>query len=247
MSLPDKAKEPSAKQAKKHLSMKTLWREERYSILLASVFIYNLLSVILPDKTWAHFLLDAIFFILVLSVIFEVARVRSLFSFLGVLGLLAILGHGLSRLWGGTLLSRTILPVSSIMFFAAAIIHVSKKVLGAKIVTHDTIRGAIIIYLLIGALFTSVYVLVEVVSPGSFLMTNSAGIPTASSREGISKFFGYFSMVTLTTLGYGDIIPIKELSRTTAWIEAFTGQIYLAVIIARLVGAYIAQSMKETS
>ena len=60
----------------------------------------------------------------------------------------------------------------------------------------------------------------------------------------ISRLFGYFSFVTMTTLGYGDIIPIKELSRTMAWVEAFTGQVYLAVVIARLVGVYIAQSTK---
>jgi hypothetical protein len=54
-------------------------------------------------------------------------------------------------------------------------------------------------------------------------------------------------MVTLTTLGYGDIVPIRELSRTMAWIEAFIGQIYLAVTIARLVGIYIAQESKRSS
>jgi len=67
-----------------------------------------------------------------------------------------------------------------------------------------------------------------------------------SSVKEASRIFGYFSFVTLTTLGYGDIIPIKELSRTLTWIEAFMGQIYLTVTIARLVGMYIAQSMKKS-
>ncbi len=222
--------------------LKRMWREERYTILLSSVFVYVILSVVLPQKAWSHILIDVIFFILVLSVVFETARFRSLYTWLGFLGFLAILGHIVSYLWAGTSLSRSILAVSSILFMTAAIHRVSRRVLGSKVVTGDTIRGAIIIYLFIGTLFSSIYILIEIVFPGSFLITNAAGKPLTVSLENISRLFGYFSFVTLTTLGYGDIVPIKDLSRTMAWIEAFIGQIYLAVIIARLVGMYIVQS-----
>ncbi len=228
-------------------SLQRLWREERYTVLLASIFIYVILTLLLPQKWWGHVLLDAIFLVLVFSVVFETARIKSLFSFLGFLGILAIVGHTISILWRGSPVARSILAISSMLFIAAAIHKISKKVLGSKVVTGDTIRGAIIIYLFIGSLFSSIYILIEIVSPGSFLITNSAGHPVTSSISDISRLFGYFSFVTLTTLGYGDIIPIKELSRTMAWIEAFTGQIYLAVIIARLVGIYIAQSVYSSN
>ncbi len=231
--------------SKPTLSFQRLWREERYSVLLASVFIYVILSITLPEKWWRHIILDGTFFILVLSVVFETTRFTSLFSFLGFLGLLAIVGHLISMMWRGSPIARSMLSISSILFMVAAIHRVSKRVLGSKVVTGDTIRGAIIIYLFIGSLFSSIYILIEVVSPGSFLITNSAGHPSISSSSEISRLFGYFSFVTLTTLGYGDIIPIKDFSRTMAWIEAFIGQIYLAVIIARLVGIYIAQESKK--
>jgi voltage-gated potassium channel Kch len=231
----------------KSSALNRMWREERYTILLASVFVYIILSVILPQRAWSQILIDVIFFILVLSVVFETARFRSIYSLLGFLGLLATLGHIISYLWAGTPLSRSILAVSSILFMTAAIHRVSRRVLGSKVVTGDTIRGAIIIYLFIGTLFSSIYILIEIIFPGSFLITNTAGKPITISLEDISRLFGYFSFVTLTTLGYGDIIPIKDLSRTMAWIEAFTGQIYLAVIIARLVGMYIVQSNKSGS
>ena len=227
--------------------MNRLWREERYTVLLVSIFAYILLSVILPEKTWARVLVDVIFLILVLSVVFETAQFRSLYSFLGFLGLLAVLGHIIAYIWTGTQLSRSILAVSSIIFLAAAIHRVSMRVLGSKIVTGNTIRGAIIIYLMIGALFSSIYILIEIISPGSFLITNIAGMPVEVTLREISRIFGYFSFVTLTTLGYGDIVPIRDLSRTITWLEAFIGQVYLAVIIARLVGMYIAQSNKSSS
>jgi len=204
--------------------LRSLWRAERYTTLLVSVFVYIILSVMLPEKRWGHIILDAIFFILVFSV-----------------------GHIISLLWESSAISKSILASSSILFIAAAIHKISKRVFNSKIVTGDTIRGAIIIYLFIGSLFSSIYILIEIISPGSFLITNSAGKPGVVSLEEISRLFGYFSFITLTTLGYGDIVPVKDLSRIMAWIEAFTGQIYLAVIIAHLVGMYIAQSMKKSS
>ncbi len=232
---------------KKRASLVKLWREERYAVLLASLFIYIILSVLLPRDTWGAATLDIIFLILVLSVVFEVARLRSLFSILGLFGLVAVLGHGFYYFCPEKTLGWVILSVSSILFVMAAIVRVSRDVLNSRVVKGDTIRGAIIIYLFIGVLFTSVFVLIETLMPGSFLVTNSAGKPLAYSTHHISRLFGYFSMVTLTTLGYGDIVPVKELSRTLAWIEAFTGQVYLAVIIARLVGIYITQSGKKSS
>ena len=241
----DKGRANTTFLSKSNHSFQRLWREERYTVLLASVFIYVILSIILPEKWWGHIILDGIFFILVLSVVFETTRFTSLFSFLGFLGVLAIAGHLISMMWRGSPIARSTLSISSILFMIAAIHRVSRRVLGSKVVTGDTIRGAIIIYLFIGSLFSSIYILIEVVSPGSFLITNSAGHPSISSPGEISRLFGYFSFVTLTTLGYGDIIPIKDFSRTMAWIEAFIGQIYLAVIIARLVGVYIAQESKK--
>ena len=231
---------------KKRAPLVKLWREERYAVLLASLFIYIILSSLLPRGTWGAAILDIIFLILVLSVVFEVARLRSLFSILGLFGLTAVLGHGFYYFCPGKALGWIILSISSILFIAAAIVRVSRDVLNSRTVKGDTIRGAIIIYLFIGALFTSVFVLTETLIPGSFHVTNNAGQPSAYSMHHISRLFGYFSMVTLTTLGYGDIVPVKELSRTLAWIEAFIGQVYLAVIIARLVGIYITQSGKKS-
>ncbi len=217
--------------------LKRMWREERYTVLLVSVFCYIILSALLTHKTWETVFLDLVFFIFVFSVVFEVARVRALLSVLGLLGLLAILGHIISFFWQGALASKIILSSTSILFIAAAIYRISKRVLiSPKIVTRNTIWGAIIIYLLIGVLFSNVYILIEILTPGSFLISSSAEKFVVSSAKNVSRVFGYFSFVTLTTLGYGDILPVKDLSRTMAWLEAFIGQIYLAVIIARLVG-----------
>ena len=91
-------------------------------------------------------------------------------------------------------------------------------------------------FLLLGLCWAFIYALIEVLNPGSFSV---ASITTAGS----SSAYTYFSFVTLTTLGYGDISPVAQVARSFAILEAITGQMYLAVLVARLVGTQIAHDM----
>lgn len=98
-------------------------------------------------------------------------------------------------------------------------------------VTAHRIRGAIAGYLLIAAVFAHVYAFIEALAPGSFQM------PGWWSREAHdwTEAFNYFSVVTLTTLGYGDITAAHPLARSLVLVEALIGQLYPAILIARLV------------
>jgi uncharacterized membrane protein len=82
--------------------------------------------------------------------------------------------------------------------------------------------------------------LVDVVSPGSF-----AGLSPQDGRGWDSAWL-YFSFVTMTTLGYGDISPVTATARALAYSQAVFGQFYIAVLVAGLVGAYIARRQSET-
>jgi len=83
-----------------------------------------------------------------------------------------------------------------------------------------------------------VYSVLESIHPGSFA-TGEGQI------EGGRRLYIYYSFVTITTLGYGDITPTTDLASTFSFLEAVIGQLYLAVLIARLVGVHIAQSMNR--
>ncbi len=100
----------------------------------------------------------------------------------------------------------------------------------------NRIVGTICIYLLIGIIWSIAYSVVDIIDPGSFRGLNATAIDEKHSE------LIYFSFVTLTTLGYGDIAPIKPIARTLAYFEAIAGQFYLAVMVAGLVGAHIARS-----
>jgi Ion channel len=106
-------------------------------------------------------------------------------------------------------------------------------------VTADKIYGALCVYLLIGLTWGFMFLTLEEVQPGSFLF----GQARFSGIEKDPATLVYFSFVTLSTVGYGDITPFSPPARSFAFMEAIIGQIYLAVLVARLVGLHIAYSM----
>ena len=89
-------------------------------------------------------------------------------------------------------------------------------------------------YLMLGLIWPMAYWLVDQLTPGAFAFNATTG--TKESMEGFNAF--YFSFVTLSTVGYGDITPVSKVARMLAAMEAMTGLLYVAVLIARLVGLY---------
>jgi hypothetical protein len=103
-------------------------------------------------------------------------------------------------------------------------------------VTRDTIMGAICVYLLMGWAWSFMYRTVMLLDPGALTF------PEASAERGTDLL--YFSFVTLTTLGYGDVLPVSVAARSLAWLEAVAGQLFVAVTIAHLVGMRISAAAR---
>ena len=131
--------------------------------------------------------------------------------------------------------------LSGAVFVGVITVLVLREVLRDERVTGDKITGSICGYLLMGTCWSIAYALIELASPGSFVLTETSASGGEALRSMASELT-YFSYVTLTTLGYGDVAPISPLARTLAWMEAGAGQIYLTVLVARLVGLHIAHS-----
>jgi len=99
-------------------------------------------------------------------------------------------------------------------------------------VTDDRIFVSVSLYLLLGMLWFSLYNLLEAVHPGSFALQSA---PLSSLPRGTLI---YLSLATLTTLGYGDIVPVTPIARMVAALEAVAGVLYIAITVARLVAGY---------
>jgi hypothetical protein len=102
--------------------------------------------------------------------------------------------------------------------------------LGTRTIEAEHVYAALSAYLLAGLLFGVLYWSISIAWPGSFAEAGDDAIFTLSSAM-------YFSFVTLATLGYGDVLPKSEVARGLAIFEAVGGQLYIAVLIARLVSA----------
>lgn len=127
------------------------------------------------------------------------------------------------------------------LFFAHTAFVVLKDVARQTRVDAEKIRGAVCVYFLIGATWAFAFSTLLDLDPGAILF----GGGVARGR-GIGDVL-YFSFVTLTTVGYGDVVAVSPVARSMAWQEAMTGQLYLAVLVARLVGLHIAHTMERKS
>ena len=212
------------------------WLASAYSPYRYGVLFYTLLFTLgaAPLLSALHFTTDLLQILLAFSL---------LAALLGVPGqrwrillmLLAAVAVGLraapSWLVAPGLSTGALVVGSGIALLAAA--SAIRFVLRTGAVDAEHVYAALSIYLLAGLFFGVVHWTIESAWPGSFGQGGDAGAGFSLSTA------IYFSFVTLATLGYGDVVPKSEMARGVAVLEAVGGQLYVAVMIARLVGAHL--------
>ena len=131
--------------------------------------------------------------------------------------------------WDAKLLYLFLLPCATVFFFYCAWLIV-KSIFDEKEVTADMLCGAVISYLLLGIGWTGLYALIMLIDPAAF------SISFIDGDHGTVSALLYYSFVTLTTLGYGDILPVSEIARTAAFLESVAGVMFASIFVAALVG-----------
>ena len=124
------------------------------------------------------------------------------------------------------------ISIGVLVFFSFVLVAMAKVVFQTEFVTADKIFAAACVYLLAGICFGLVFVVVEQTTPGSFTL----------SELDATNLYGslvHFSFTTLTTVGYGNISPISSSARSLADMEAVFAQLFLAIVVARLVSLQI--------
>src|SRR6266536_1961615 len=132
------------------------------------------------------------------------------------------------------LVPPAIFLVAGLALIAFVVVNLLRFVLCAPSVNLEVLCASISAYLMLGLIWTIAYWLVAQVTPTAFAFNTNTG--TKESMEGFNAF--YFSFITLSTVGYGDITPVSKVARTLAAMEAITGLFYVAVLISRLVALY---------
>jgi voltage-gated potassium channel len=210
----------------------------RFLPLLLSLIVLFLLYPLLVELGRVRLFRFAIVGVLILAV-YALSERRRLPIIALVLVLPSIAFQLLVYLLPGRAEALTAGVLSALFFLGFTTVVILRSVLETGPVTGDRIAGAVVVYLLMGLVWMLIYALVAVVDPGAFQLPGGLA---GQLGEGGEYTFLFFSFVTLTTLGYGDITPLTPAGQTAAWFEAATGQLYLAILIARLVGLHLAHS-----
>jgi hypothetical protein len=127
-----------------------------------------------------------------------------------------------------------------VLFFFWSAVLIIASLLRRQALSLDSIFGAICGYLLLGMAWGVLYSMLDTAWPGSFEV-GSRLVEQVQADDSRIPLFTYYSFITLTTVGYGDVTPVSTPARTCAWLEALTGQFYLAVLVAGLVGALLSR------
>jgi Ion channel len=226
----------------------------RFVILFVSlVFVFMLVPVwlfIFPDTNQSvlSLMIEIPLLITLVSATYAVSNNRKLFYIGAVLGCSSLITNVVTMIQAGDAIYAVSLVVNMI-FFAFIITQGLRHLFQVQIVTVDTIAASLCVYILMALLWASFYTLQELHHPGSFKLPDSYRNGSEEFTDAASSIATYYSLVTITTLGYGDITPVSQVARSSSSFQAVIGQLYLVVLVARLVGIYSAngQGSQEKS
>ncbi|MHC4414673.1 MAG: potassium channel family protein [Planctomycetota bacterium] len=226
----------------------------RFSFLLAALTLLMLATPILhllaPGSHWilAQIVVLILFTVMLLSAIVAVSesRLTGIIAVSLALPAISLQCVNVALEHKGFEIAR---HLSGILFLGYVVWGVLRHLFTRERVTVDLIFASLCVYLLLGVLWSLAYATMELLDPGSFVFALAEEQGGGAMRLGDeqSVFPLYYSLVTMTTLGYGDVIPASSVARMFAAVQAMVGQLYLAVLVARLVGMHIADSTSGRS
>lgn len=206
----------------------------RALFLLVSFLLYLVAAPILKPFVNLRLLLDLFISLIFLTMIYTVSEEK--WHYVVITGLTVIT---IGSIWvahfspGDT--PYLVSQIGMILCFLFAGFRIIGMILKMDRITANVIYAAIVVYLIAGFMWADIYSLIELLQPGSIKLGDFNVHPGGFRLT-------YFSFVTLTTLGYGDVVPLSHTAEAFAILEAIFGQMYITVLIAWLVGRFISES-----
>ena len=217
-------------------------KQFRFSVsYFLSALILNILISPFIDPLRSAGLIETMLMTLVLlvAVISIAGKWRALVGI--VLVTPAVIGEWLNYWWPDEMLIYVVTRAAGLLFIGFVVVELLRFIVSAPRVNAEILCAAVAGFLLSGFAWSLAYNLLDRLDPNSFVFT-------LSSKSGfrMNGFTGvYFSFITLSTVGYGDIVPASEVARMLSMVEAMFGMFYMAMLIARLVSLYSAKTPLE--
>lgn len=206
--------------------------DSKYSLLL--FFLTSLIVVSIVDfRNYAlHNGVAAFLMLVVFCIMLRILNAhRALFILYLILASSALLLHYLALRVVENKTLGTAAMIVYITMIGILILFMIKRIFSETLVTGDTIKGGISVYLLMATWWQLIYYFLWLLDPKAFIFTTGPGHQTD---------FLYFSITTMTSVGFGDILPKSYPARVFSMLQAMAGQLYVGIFVARLVGLHIA-------
>jgi hypothetical protein len=173
---------------------------------------------------------------------------RGVVAFVIGIAVLDAIADGTARLHSVPALTLIRL-VLALGFFGTVAVLIGSTVWRQRDVGAESVLAVVAVYLLLGLCWALAFSIVEYLQPGSFQNICEPRLGEIGCRAELADFprAYYFSFVTVTTLGYGDVVPLSRAAEGVAAMASVSGQLFIAILIARIVGMYIAQQRVERS
>lgn len=202
------------------------WALNSYASVLC-LFVLDYIAASLAQGSWSTVLIAFLLNVTLLLAL-HISHVRRVWIMLAVMFVIVSVVSAVvaALLPNMTVLNKSVLGMEGVLLLFAPL-AIARHIATHTSVTGETIPGAICVYLLYAMSFGFVFILAGVGSPKGFFGTGQQG--------NITSTYLFFSYTTLTTVGYGNLVPATQLGQTLAMLEALSGQIFLVIVVARLV------------
>ncbi len=210
--------------------------KERFFILLCLILGLLVIVPILNRFVTARIFLDIFLTAVVISMLYAISH-KKVYVIAGLSLAVVMLASLWLQYFYPNKSIAAIGMLAGVLFIAVIIANILGFILKSDEVNREIIYAAILLYLMAALLWAFVYMFLELVDPASFNID-------LSQPGGHLLVFQYYSFVTITTLGYGDITPVTEVAKAFSVLEAVVGQLYLVVAVAWLVGMHVSRKSR---
>ena len=218
----------------------------RFRVLLTFLILTILVSGFFEEERFAIGIIRVLLSLALVTAVYAVSRSRKELVIGGIIAAPSVIGRWLPTY--NTSLPLFITVTSATTLFLGFVAYtIIGEVARLRTVTFDTIFGAGCGYLLIGAIWAFIYSIINVLANPGFIFTDVASLPLKPDLIQQSRLIPlfYFSFITLTSTGFGDILPLAPVAKAFAVSEAVIGQFYVAILVARLVSLQIVSSERD--
>lgn len=216
-----------------------------YGLLLLALILTYVLGPLLSEYRFGLWIADFIAILVVLAAISAVTNQRRHAYSLAILSLAAAIPQALDPHVESSL-TGVLANLASMIFLIYLVVIILRDIFLTTQVSMDTLVGSVCGYLLLSAVFAAAYSTLVLLQPDSFIVDERLTLDPSKLHFQGAHFdvLLYFSVITLTTVGFGDIIPATTFARELVSAEAIMGQIYITMIVARLVGMHLTASLR---